>query len=174
MEILIIGGALVALMVYVSTRIKNSAASAFERETIETEEFSIIKPENFISPVGENSEFIFTALSRDFGTGEAEEFKQAQAELRVYPNADFEEVCRNARQSAGKIISEETSESVDEKICFLNGEKMETEIETEIFYKIVESKKQNKIYELKISVLSEFREGYSAAVNELLNGFKVK
>ena len=174
MEILIVGGALVALMVYVSTRIKNSAASAFEREAVETADFSIIKPENFISPVSENSEFAFTALSRDFGTGEAEEFKQAQVELRILPNADFEEVYRAARQTAGKIISEETSESVDEKICFLNGEKTENGIETETFYKIIGSKTQNKIYELKISVLSEYRENFLAAVNEFLNSFTVK
>ena len=174
MEILIIGGALVALMVYVSTRIKKSAASAFERETIETDEFSIIKPENFINPTDDNSEFAFTAHSKDFGTGEAEEFRQAQTNLRVYTDAGFDEVCRNARQSAGKIISNETTESGNEKICFLNGEKTENEIETEVFYKIVESGKQNKIYELKISVLNEFREDYSAAVNEMLQSFTIK
>jgi hypothetical protein len=173
MEILIIGGALVALMVYVSTRIKKSAASAYERETIETEEFSIIKPENFINPIGENSEFAFTALSKDFGTGEAEEFRQAQAELRVYSNADFDQVRRTAEESTNRIISEETSESGNERICFLNGEKIENEIERIIFYKIVESKTRLKVYELNVSVLSEFKESYSIAANELLKSFTV-
>lgn len=174
MEILIIGGILVALMAYVSTRIKKSAADAYERENIETEEFTIIKPESFISPTGESSEYIFTAYSKDFGRDEAEEFRQSKAELRVYAGAGFEEICRNAKQSAGKIISEETGESGNGKICFLNAEKTENEIETEIFYKIAESEKQNKIYELKISVLSDFRENYSAAVNELLRSFTTK
>ena len=174
MEILIIGGILVALMAYVSTRIKKSAAIAFEREMIETEEFLIIKPENFISPVIEDSEFAFTALSKDFGTDAAENTRQAQASLRVYENADFDEICRIAEQSAGKIISEETTASADEKIRFLRGEKTEDEIESEIFYKIVASKLGNKIYELKISVLNEFRENYAAAVSEFLNGFKEK
>ncbi len=174
MEILIIGGALVALMVYVSTRVKNSAASAYKREKVETEEFSIIKPEEFISPFDENSEYAFTALSRDFGTDEAEEFRQARADLRVYQNTDFEEMRRNAAASTGKILSDETSESAAEKICLLLGEKTENEIQSEIFYKIVESKTQNKIYELKITVLSEFKKNYSAAVNELLSGFEVK
>jgi hypothetical protein len=174
MEILIIGVILVALMAYVSTKIKKSAASAFERETIETEGFSIIKPENFINPTSENSEFAFTALSKDFGTEAAEDLRQAQAELRVYPDADFDEVCRNAAESTGKIISEEIRTSDNEKVCFLNGENIEDEVEREIFYKIVESKTRNKIYELKISVLPEYRENYSAAVNEFLNGFSVK
>lgn len=174
MEILIIGGALVALMVYVSTRVKNSAASAYEREKIETEDFSIIKPAEFISPFSENSEYAFNALSRDFGNDEAEEFRQAQANLSVYPNTNFEEIRRNALQLIGKTLSEETSDSVAEKVCLLIGEKAENAVETEVFYKIVESKTQNKIYELKISVLSEFKETYAAAVNELINGFEVK
>ena len=54
------------------------------------------------------------------------------------------------------------------------AQKTEDEIESEIFYKIVASKLGNKIYELKISVLNEFRENYAAAVSEFLNGFKVK
>jgi hypothetical protein len=174
MEILIIGVILVALMAYVSTKIKKSAASAFERETIETEEFSIIKPENFINPTGENSEFAFTALSKDFGTEAAEDLRQAKAELRVYPNADFDEVCRTAERTIDKIFSKAKSEERTESACILSGEKTENEIETEIFYKIIESKTRNKIYELKISVLNEFRENYSAAVSEFLNGFKVK
>ncbi|HEY0659133.1 MAG TPA: hypothetical protein VGD05_11700 [Pyrinomonadaceae bacterium] len=174
MEILIIGGILVALMAYVSTKIKKSAADAYERERIETEEFTIIKPENFISPTGESDEYVFTAYSKDFGRDEAEEFRQAKAELLVYANADFEEICRNAKQSAGKLVSEETGESGNGKICFFNVEETENETETEIVYKIAESVKHNKIYELKISVLSDFRETYSSAINELLQSFSVK
>ena len=41
MEIFIVGVAVVALMVYVSTKIKRSAAAAFEREEIEEEDFSL-------------------------------------------------------------------------------------------------------------------------------------
>ena len=174
MEILIIGGALVALMVYVSTRIKKSAASAYERETIETDEFSIVKPENFINPIDENSEFVFTALSKDFGTGAAEEFRQARAELRVHSNAGFDEVCRTAELTIGKIFSKAKSEGGAERTCILSGEKTENEIETEIFYKIVESKTRKKVYELKISVLSGFEGNYSSAASEFLNGFNLK
>ena len=51
MEILIPGLILVGLMVWVSTRIKRNAAKAFEREEIETAEFSLTKPEGFLAPV---------------------------------------------------------------------------------------------------------------------------
>ena len=43
MEILIIGGILVIIMAAVSTAIKKNAATAYEAETIEKEEFSIEK-----------------------------------------------------------------------------------------------------------------------------------
>ena len=174
MEILIIGGALVALMVYVSTRIKNSAASAYERETIETEKFFIVKPENFINPISEKSEFAFTAYSKDFGSDKAEEIRQAQVFLRIYGDENFNEVCRNAKHSAGKIVSEETTKIVDEKICFLKSERTENEIEIETFYKIIENNKQSEVYELKISILSQYKDNYSTAVGELLESFRIK
>ncbi|HEX8286622.1 MAG TPA: hypothetical protein VF556_01425 [Pyrinomonadaceae bacterium] len=174
MEILIIGGALVALMVYVSTRVKNSAATAYERETIETEKFFIVKPENFINPVGEKSEFVFAAYSKDFGTGGAEELRQAQVDLRIYVDKDFDEVCRSAKHADDKIVSEETTKSGDEKICILKNKRTENEIEIETFYKIVETKNGREIYELKISVLSDYEDNYSAAVSELLESFRVK
>src|SRR5687767_8261126 len=48
MELLIPGLILVALMVYASTRIKRTAAAAFDRETVDTEDFIIQKPEGFL------------------------------------------------------------------------------------------------------------------------------
>ncbi len=67
MEILIIGVIVVALMVWASTRIKRSAAEAFEEEAIDTDDFSLVKPEGFLSPV-ENDEYLaFYAYSKEFG-----------------------------------------------------------------------------------------------------------
>ncbi|MCU1287779.1 MAG: hypothetical protein JWN60_8 [Acidobacteria bacterium] len=174
MEILIIGGALVALMVYVSTKVKKSAESAYERELFETEKFSIIKPENFINPLNENSEYVFTAYSKDFGKADAEELRQAQVNLRVYTNADFEEICRNAKLTAEKIISEERSKKEDEKLYFVSGEKSANGIQIETLYTIMESRKRPEIYELEISILSYCKESYSNAVNELLGSFTLK
>lgn len=174
MEILIVGGALVALMVYVSTKIKKSAAGAYERETVETEKFSIVKPENFINPIGKNSEFVFVAYSKDFGTGDAEEIRQAEADLRIYAGGIFDNICRNVKSSARKIISEETVRIADGKVYFARAEKNENNIETVIFYKIIESQKLGEVYELKISVLREYLENYSMAINELSESFTVK
>ena len=82
MELLIPGLILVALMVYASTRIKKSAAAAFEAETITGSDFTLEKPEGFLSVVNGKPELEFEAYSRDFGGEGAEDIRQARAEVR--------------------------------------------------------------------------------------------
>ena len=82
MEIFIVGVMVVALMVYVSTRIKKSAAQAYEPETIDAEDFTINKPAGFINPVNDDSAFVFEAFTKDFGTDEAKDFRQARARFQ--------------------------------------------------------------------------------------------
>lgn len=82
MELLIPGLILVALMVYASTRIKKSAAAAFEAESIAGPNFTIDKPEGFLSVVNGKPELEFEAYSRDFGGEGAEDIRQARAEIR--------------------------------------------------------------------------------------------
>src|ERR1044072_6257842 len=89
MEILIIGIVVVALMAYVSTKIKKSAARAFEPETIETDEFIIVKPEGFINPINDESAFAFEAYSKEFGTGDAKNLRQAEMFVSVFSKQDF-------------------------------------------------------------------------------------
>jgi hypothetical protein len=176
MEILIIGGALVALMVYASTRIKKSAARAYEREIIETESFNLVKPEGFIVPVNENSEYAFEARSKDYSDEETHDFPKADIKLKIFSDSDFEIVCQNARDAFDKVLSEEVSgdNSRKQKICFLKGEKMEDETPFNIFHKIVQADGQQKIYDLKISVLRENREQLGDQISETISGFRIK
>ena len=67
MELLIPGLILVALMVWASTRIKKNAAAAFDAEVIETESFSIRKPEGFLHVLNDDSGLAFRSYSKDFG-----------------------------------------------------------------------------------------------------------
>lgn len=83
MELLIPGLILVALMIYASTRIKRSAAQAFEAETIETEEFVIQKPEGFLNVIGGEERYAFEAYSKEFGGPGADEHRQATATLTI-------------------------------------------------------------------------------------------
>src|SRR5262245_36415410 len=72
MELLITGMIRVALMVYASARIKKSAAMAYDEELIDTDEFSITKPEGFIIPTNGDGRFAFAAYSKEFGTDDAD------------------------------------------------------------------------------------------------------
>ncbi len=172
MEILIFGVILVALMVFVSTKIKKSAAQAFEQETIETEDFRIIKPEGFINPINEDSAFAFEAYTKELGENDAKNFRQAQANLRIITDSDFEAVCENAKTSADKILSESAFENP--RVYLFESERIEKDVGIISSWKIVENIQKRKIYELQISVLEAYREVYAAGTNEMINSFIVK
>lgn len=149
MEILILGVILVALMAYVSTRIKKSAARAFEREVIEAEDFRLVKPEGFINPVRENSEYAFEAYTKDFGEDDAAaEHRQARAVVRVHQIAPPDE---------NLPAESESSE---------NG------VTLQKFHKLLRN--GETAYELEIEVLKENREQYSDKINEMLGSFSLK
>jgi archaellum component FlaG (FlaF/FlaG flagellin family) len=83
MELLIPGLALVALMVYASTRIKKSAAKAYESETIETDDFVIIKPAGFLAVVGGDPAYAFEAYTKDFGSDETSDIRKATVHVVI-------------------------------------------------------------------------------------------
>ncbi len=176
MEILIVGVVIVALMAYVSTKIKKSAAEAYEREEIETEDFRIIKPAGFINPINDKSAFVFEAYTKDLGTNEARIFRRAWATLRVVSNLNFETVCRDTKNSAGRITSKKFVEDVpdERKILLLESEKTEQEVKIFSFWKIVGSRERQKVYELQISVLEDYREELANEIGEMIESFAVR
>ncbi len=176
MEILIVGVLLVALMVFVSTKIKKNAASAFEKEIIDKEDFRLVKPEGFLSPVYEESEFAFEAYTKEFGKNDADEFRQAWANLVATSDSRFETAIENIKKTGVKILSEKFLENASEeqKICLIEGEKVEKGIAVKKFYKIIESPKRHKIYQLQISVLDAYQENYANRITEMLESFVVK
>lgn len=166
MEIFIIGLIIVALMVYASTKIKRSAASAFEQETIETDEFSLVKPEGFLHVINDESKSGFYAYSKEFGADDAEEMRQAEIFIKSYSDKSFEEVCREIKSSENIV-----SVSDAEKICSIEIEKTIKETAVSEIYKAVEN---GKVYELKISVLKDFQEDYQERIDNILESFHVK
>ena len=174
MEILIVGLGVVALMVYVSTKIKKSAAAAYEPETIATEEFKIYKPEGFIHPLNDDSGLAFVANSKEWGKNEASKFRQAKAVVRVISNSDFKIVCENAKKSSGKVKAKQFVKSapVGQKIFLLEGETSESGVKIFTFWEIIESGK--KIYELKIAVLEAYAEDFAERINAITASFNVK
>jgi hypothetical protein len=144
MEIWIVGGIIVALMIYASTKIKKAAASAYEREVIEAEDFAIVKPEGFISLV--DSAFAFEAQSKEFGESEAaEDLYRARAWIAV-----------------GDATGDATSESdLDE-----NGVAMRE------FGKTLT--RDGRSFDLKIRVITDHLEEFRPQVREMLSSFQVK
>ncbi len=167
MEILIIGIIIVALMVYASTKMKKFTASAFEPETIETDGFSLVKPEGFLHVVGDESGFAFYAYSKEFGKTDAEEMRQAEIFISKFSDKTLSEVCDGIKTDAGKIVSFSEAENA----CLIETEKTVREIEVSEIYKIVESA---KVYQLKISVLKDFKDDYAERIETILDSFRVK
>ena len=175
MEILIIGGVVVLIMVIVSTQIKKSAARAFEREIIETDDFRIVKPSGLMNPIRSVSEYAFEAYSKDYGEKKERNIWQAQVYLTVSKDLNFVQVCKNAKLK-GKILSKkfETDASAGQKIRLLESEESGKDASFYVFQKIVESEKQQKVYDLQIKILKAFRDVYAERVDEILNNFHLK
>jgi hypothetical protein len=172
MELLIPGLILVALMVYVSTKIKKNAARAYEQETIVTPEFSVVKPEGFICPVDYNEGLIFAAYSKEYGRDQTDGVRQASAEIRKFDDASFDEVCERAKIGAVRVVSEDIGILNGAKSCVIATERIDAKITLDAINKIVEG--DEKIYELIITVLPEYKEDYSRKIDEMLGSFALK
>jgi hypothetical protein len=121
MEIWIVGGIIVAIMIYASTKIKRAAASAYERETIETSEFSIIKPEGFISPA--TTPYKFEAHTKEFGASEeSEELHQAWATITQCEIAEPDSTSENDGEEKGVPVRE------FKKVLTRNGRTLELSV----------------------------------------------
>jgi hypothetical protein len=170
MEILIVGAIVVALMVYASTKIKRSAAAAFEEETIETDEFSLVKPEGFLNPVETEDYLAFYAYSKEYGEeGKAEKFRQSLIKLKILAGRSLTEIGKDVKKSFDKVLSEEKP---DENTFVLSGEKSENDVSQLFYHKIVA--RGERIFDLEMSVLAEYQEKYEAKAEKLLETFRVK
>lgn len=159
-------------MVYVSTKIKKSAAKAFEAERIDTETFSINKPEGFLNPVGDRSDLAFEAYSKDFGIDDAANIRHASATLRVHTGTGFTEVVDRAKSGLSELSRDaliENGRSTMAKFC---GEIEAAGVPMVNWYKIIS--KDQDVYELKVAVLKEFAAEYEPRTTSMIESFAVK
>ena len=171
MEILIPGLILVGLMVWVSTRIKRSAAKAFEREEIETAEFSLIKPEGLLAPVDPAAGTLFSAFSRDFGTNGAEHMRCATAELTAVRNAQLSDVINEAMKDSITKLSEQIGVIDGNRCANIVVERLVQDIPLESHYKIIATR--NQVYRLSVNVLTESKDEFQPKIDELLSSFSL-
>lgn len=170
MEILFIGIIVVALMAYVSTKIKKSAAAAFAEEEIETDEFALTKPEGFLSPV-QNEEFLaFYAYSKEFGEEEgSEKIRQGEIRLRKLAGRPLADIVREKRGEFDRVISDSKDES---GAVTLVGEKASGDARLNIQQLI--AVRGDEIFVLEIAILSEYEEKFADHVGKLFESFKIK
>ena len=170
MELLIPGLILVALMAYASTRIKRSAAKAFEAETVETEQFVIQKPDGFLNVINGDPQFAFEAYSKEFGTGAAKEFRMGTSTISI---ADAGTDPTKTIKSAGTEVVSNINEVVGEKhYRVIEGKRINKGTELRVLYKIAES--GGKVFVLEITTLPEAPDEFSHKIESMLDSFEIK
>ena len=165
MEFLIPGLALVALMAYLSTRIKRTAAAAFDAEAVETDEFSIQKPDGFLNVIG--ARHVFEAYSKDFGTV-ADKTRLATAKVTVSDTS-----IADAVEAIDDEILSDTSEVIGERHYRVIEARRIVDIEDyRVYHKLGQSAGRTYIFE--IEVLAEASREFIQKVEAMLASFELK
>lgn len=171
MELLIPGLLLVALMVYVSTRIKKQAAKAYERETVIGDGFSIVKPEGFISPA-DIGELAFAAYAKEFGSGECDNIRRASAEARFFRGETLDERVHQILGALSDSSPSGEAKPIDNKVRIIKREEMAEGCACSAIYKLINGGTAGT-YELAIRFLPEHKEEYLPKIDEMLDTFKL-
>jgi hypothetical protein len=169
MEILILGGILVALMVYVSTRIKRSAADAYEEERVETDIFAITKPAGFIIIESEDPKVVFAAYSKEYGADDADNIRQVSAQLMFHQGRSLESVSIPIKETAQRVFDERHLAGPS---VVLETERQIDRIPVETEYHLTQ--KGDDTYEFSVSSLAETKEANQREITTLLSSFELK
>ena len=172
MEILIPGLFLVGFMIWASTKIKRNAAEAFEREEVETPEFSLVKPEGFLAPVDPAEGTLFSAYSRDFGRDESGRVRQAAIELRRFGDANLEEVCERVKAESSGLIEEQFGVINEAKCANIVVATLVDGVPVDIYHKMIAAR--DAVFQLSVTVLPDHKEDYLRRIDELLASFTLK
>lgn len=172
MELLIPGLILVALMIYASTRIKRSAARAFEAETIETDDFVIEKPDGFLNVIGGDPKFAFEAYSRDFGGDGTENIRRATANIVQKNNVTVEGVAAELLKSGGEVVDDRS-----EKISGINYRLIEhivTEHDVDFRVKSKLAERDGKVLIFTTKTIAETTPEFMRNIETMFDSFELK
>lgn len=172
----VIIGLFITVLLFVSSRIRRAANTAFEPETVETAEFKINKPEGYLNPVKSDVKNPFEAYSKEYGEQGAGRFRKSLVKMSVEQGLAFKNACLNAKENSGDVYSETILDKAPQgqRICLIEGEKTEDDINRLVFHKIVESRNQNKTYDLEVMILKANEDEFIGKASELINSFTVK
>ncbi len=168
MEILIPGLILVALMVYASTRIKKTAALAYEPETVETEDFVIQKPAGFLTVIGGDPRFAFESYSKEYGGETAPDFRKATAHITVH-NAGSQP---RGTDADDKIVSDVSKKFGGRSYRVTEARRTVRDVDFKVFRKSGET--NGHIVRLEIVVLNETTDEFLRNIESMLQSFELK
>lgn len=170
MELLIPGLVLVALMVYASTRIKRSAARAFEAEHVERPDFVIEKPEGFLHKVN-TSDKDFEAYSKEYGRGLAENVRAATAVV-TRSTAAIDEIADAEKARLSIVESDEKFELDDSHCRLIAGEFIRDGHKFKVREKIIALPEGTLT--LRVDVLDEQFNDFVRRIETLISSFAAK
>ena len=172
MELLIPGLLLVALMVWASTRIKRTAAAAFEAETVDADDFAIKKPDGFLNVINGDSNYAFEAYSKEYGGEGAAEFRQGRINLTVREDGTVDEIVAGLDGSDGEIIEDMTEIIGSKRYRLVDIKRLEKGVEFLVTYKLAE--KDGKVYSLEATRLAETSEQFTRKIEAMVTSFELK
>ncbi len=172
MELLIPGLILVALMVYASTRIKKSAAAAFDAETIETEDFIINKPEGFLTVLNGDQRYAFESYSKEFGGEGAENFRKATACLRIIEASSIDRAVSDLKDPDDEILTDTAEVIGDHHYRLIELKRLVSGVEFRVFYKL--AAKAEKVFEFQVTAISETTGEFMRNIESMIKDFEVK
>jgi hypothetical protein len=161
MELLIPGLILVALMIYASTRIKRTAAAAFDAETVEGENFTVEKPDGFLNVIG--GEYPFEAYSKDFGAGGEQDVRLGRALLTIM---DGSCVLPDERSKERTEVIDDIHYTIFEIAREENGVQFIDQHKT--------ADHAGQCYEFRTIRLASASEEFSAKLEALLDSFRLR
>jgi hypothetical protein len=171
MELVIPGLILVALMVYVSTRIKKATVKAFERESIETEDLSLIKPEGFLHLINSDPKFVFQAYSKEFGTEGASERRQATIDIRKVADKTLDQIYEDLKHK-GKIVDDKSFQLDEMSSRSIEIEQDPGGADIVDHYLLVQA--PTAVFEMRTVVLKEYNDDYLRKIAELEKSLTIK
>ena len=172
LSILIPGLILVALMVYASTRIKKTAAAAFDAETVETDDFVIQKPEGFLNKINRDEQFAFEAYSKDFGVDDAADFRQGNISLTIRYEGTVDDAVAEIKADEDTVTEDITEVISSRRYRVIDATRVVKGIEFHVTYKLAE--KDGKIYRLEAVRLAETSAEISRKLDLMVASFELK
>ncbi|NNE97410.1 MAG: hypothetical protein HKN25_00170, partial [Pyrinomonadaceae bacterium] len=145
-------------------------------ETIETDEFLIIKPEGFLHPLRDEPDFPFEAYSKTYGERSTRNIWRARTRLRISEGSNLKKHVAEIKKGNETIDSKKELNDLpaDQAGVILRSKKTEDEIDYKVLRKIVQSKTRNKVYELKTTILEPYGDEFTEKACEFMKGFVVK